>query len=88
MVCHQIVGNECVSQSHRAAQRRRRHGQRPPAHNYDIKIIILFPFLFIIRIIILCGVIIGEMFRSDKRSRQNGTQGSLNDSFSGFHGAS
>lgn len=41
--------------------------RRPAAPNYDIKIIILFPFLFIIRIIILCGVIIGEMFRSDKR---------------------
>lgn len=39
--------------------------RRPPAHNYDIKIIL---FSFIIRIIIiLCGVIIGEMFRSDKR---------------------
>lgn len=43
-------------------------------HNYDIKIIILFPFLFIIRIIILCGVIMGEMVRSDKRSPATDTQ--------------
>lgn len=43
-------------------------------HNYDIKIIILFPFLFIIRIIILCGVIMGEMVRSDKRSKATDTQ--------------
>lgn len=57
--------------------RNERVSRQPAAPNYGIKIIILFPFLFIIRIIILCGVIIGEMFRSDKRSGLNDTQASI-----------
>lgn len=68
MRSNQIVGrNECILRGHSG-------GEQPAALNYDIKIIILFPFLFIIRIIILCRVIIGEMFRSDKRSARSDTQ--------------
>ena len=51
---------------------RNERGRRQPAAPItDIKFIILFPFLFIIRIIILCGVIIGEKFRSDKRLHEH-----------------